>query len=96
MSTGTVLDDITGRAEQIGLSVGWVETTFDIDEMEDLAHLRRIVGTRSDLAATRSVLEALGLYGESTRTSNECAETPPIDAGPVTGPTSPGHKKASR
>ena len=42
MSTGTVLDDITGRAEQIGLSIGWVEATFDIDEVEDLEHLRRL------------------------------------------------------
>jgi rSAM/selenodomain-associated transferase 1 len=96
MSTGTVLDDISARAKQIGVSIGWVETTFDIDEMEDLAHLRRIVGTRSDLAATRSALEALGLYGDGTRTSNEYADTPPIDAGPVTGPTPPGHEKESR
>jgi rSAM/selenodomain-associated transferase 1 len=62
MSTGTVLDDITGRAEHIGLSIGWVETTFDIDEMEDLEHLRRIVATRADLSATRSALETLGLH----------------------------------
>jgi uncharacterized protein len=61
MSTGTVLDDIARRAEQIGASVGWVETTFDVDEIEDLEHLRRLVATRADLAATRSALDALGL-----------------------------------
>lgn len=96
MSTGTVLDDITRRAEQIGLSVGRVETTFDIDEVDDLEHLRQLAATRADLAATRTALEALGLYSDGRRTSNEYAETPPIDTGPVTGPTPPGHEKESR
>lgn len=71
MSTGTVLDDITGRAEHIGVSVGWVETTFDVDEVDDLEHLRRLVATRVDLAATRSALEKLGLYGVEGRSVTE-------------------------
>jgi uncharacterized protein len=96
MSTGTVLDDIMDRAGRAGLSVGWVETTFDIDELEDLEHLRRLAATRADLPATRTALEALGLYGDGRRTPNEFAETPPIDTGPVTGPTPPEHKKESR
>ena len=77
MSTGTVLDDITRRAEQIGLSVGWVETTFDIDEVEDLEHLRRLAATRADLAATRTALEALGLYGvEADASVHRTAQQP--------------------
>ena len=62
MGTDAVLDEISARAGSIGLSVGLVETTFDIDEVEDLEYLRRLM-TRPDLAATRAVLEALGLCG---------------------------------
>jgi len=61
MSTGTVLGDVVAQAESLNLSVGWVETTFDIDEVEDLEHLREIVDYRPDLAATRDALESLGL-----------------------------------
>lgn len=67
MSTGTVLGDIVVQAESLGLSVGWVETTFDIDEAEDLKHLREIVDYRPDLAATRTTLESLGLLGTTGR-----------------------------
>lgn len=61
MSTGTVLDEIVARASSAGLSVGWTAATFDIDEAEDLRHLRRAVRTRPDLPATRDALEKLGL-----------------------------------
>jgi rSAM/selenodomain-associated transferase 1 len=61
MGTETVMDEISARAEQAGLSIGSVETTFDIDEAEDLEHLRRLVATRPDLAATRAALEMLDL-----------------------------------
>jgi uncharacterized protein len=61
MSTNTVLDDIAARARASGLSVGWVETTFDVDEAEDLNHLRGLVTRRADLAATRAALEEFGL-----------------------------------
>jgi rSAM/selenodomain-associated transferase 1 len=71
MSMGTVLDDIARRAEQIGVSVGWIETTFDVDEIEDLDNLRRIVATRTDLAATRSALERLALREDDRRTITE-------------------------
>lgn len=63
MSTGTVLGDVVARAGSLGLSVGWVETTFDVDEAEDLQHLRELVQHRPDLAATRAALESLGLRG---------------------------------
>ncbi len=63
MSTGTVLGDVVARAGSLGLSVGWVETTFDVDEAEDLQHLRELVQHRPDLAATRAALESLGLHG---------------------------------
>ena len=62
MSVGTELYDIIVQAERIGLSVGRVETTFDVDEVEDLEHLRQLVERRNDLAATRAALETLGLY----------------------------------
>lgn len=61
MSTNTVLDDIAARARASGLSVGWVETTFDVDEAEDLDYLRGLVTRRADLAATRAALEEYGL-----------------------------------
>jgi 2-phospho-L-lactate guanylyltransferase (CobY/MobA/RfbA family) len=89
MSTGTVLDDITGRTEQIGLSVGWVETTFDISEMEDLEHLRRIVATRADLAATRSALETLGLHEDRRRSMTQPSGEPPRPKGLSTEPSRP-------
>ena len=63
MSTNTVLDDIAARTRASGLSVGWVETTFDVDEAEDLDHLRGLVARRADLAATRPALEKYGLLG---------------------------------
>lgn len=61
MSIGTELGKIVAAAELAGLSVGWVETTFDVDEVEDLEHLRLLVEHRPDLAATRLALEGLGL-----------------------------------
>jgi len=61
MSTNTVLDDIVASARVLDLSVGWVETTFDVDEAEDLDHLRGLVTRRADLAATRAALEEYGL-----------------------------------
>lgn len=65
MSTDTVLDDITERADKIGLSVGWVEATFDVDQVEDLEHLRNLAAVRPDLPATLSALKALGLYEDA-------------------------------
>ena len=67
MGTDTVMNEIYARAERAGLSVGSLETTFDVDEIEDLNHLRRLVATRPDLAATRAVLETLGLRGGGRR-----------------------------
>ncbi len=65
MSVGTELDDIVAQAERIGLSVGRVEATFDVDEVEDLEHLRQLIQSRNDLAATRAALETLGLYEDT-------------------------------
>ncbi len=73
MGTDTVMDEISARAERTGLSVGSVETTFDVDEIEDLEHLRRLVATRPDLAATRAFLETLGLCGGEGRAAVEPA-----------------------
>lgn len=69
MSTNTVLDDIATRAKTSGLSVGWVETTFDVDEVEDLDRLRGLVARRADLAATRAALERYGLLESGEKDS---------------------------
>jgi rSAM/selenodomain-associated transferase 1 len=61
MSTGTVLDEIVGRAERLGLSVAFVAPTFDVDEADDLAHLAAVAARRDDLPATRAALHRLGL-----------------------------------
>ena len=61
MSVGTELEDIAAAARLAGLSVGRVETTFDVDEVEDLVYLRSLLKHRTDLAATGGALEALGL-----------------------------------
>ena len=81
MSTGTELDDVIARTERAGLSVGWVETTFDVDEVEDLEHLRQLVEYRTDLAATRTALQALGLYGGSMAASPVGDTAPPAKEG---------------
>ena len=61
MSTDTVLEELIAKATDAGLSVGWTAATFDIDEVEDLHHIRRAIRTRHDLPATRAALETLGL-----------------------------------
>ena len=61
MSVGTELEAVVAAAELAGLTVGRVEATFDVDEAEDLEHLRHLVEYRLDLAATRDALEGLGL-----------------------------------
>jgi rSAM/selenodomain-associated transferase 1 len=63
MSTGTVLHDLIARAAQAGLAVALVETMFDIDEIGDLAELRRLAAARDDLCATRAALAACGAPG---------------------------------
>jgi uncharacterized protein len=61
MSMGTELDGLIVRARLLGLSVGLLEPTFDVDVVEDLEHLRPLALERSDLAATRDALESIGL-----------------------------------
>lgn len=60
MSTGDVLGRIIARAEQLGLSTGLLEPTFDIDEAADLAQLAAILAVRDDLPATRAAFARLG------------------------------------
>jgi rSAM/selenodomain-associated transferase 1 len=86
MSTGTELDGISTRAEHAGLSVGWVEPTFDVDEVEDLEHLRPLAATRADLAATRATLEKLGLNEDGRHTTFDPNGTRSTAASPATGP----------
>jgi len=61
MSTCTVLDDIVARAAASGLSVGRVETMFDVDEAADLQRLWSILDARADLPATRAAFVAYDL-----------------------------------
>jgi len=61
MSTPGVLDRIVGRAEAGGLSVARVESTFDVDEVGDLAALVHALPGRHDLGATSAALDSLGL-----------------------------------
>jgi uncharacterized protein len=61
MSMGTELDGLIVRARLLGLSVGLLEPTFDVDVVEDLQHLRPLALERPDLAATRDALETIGL-----------------------------------
>ncbi len=71
MSVGTELDGIMNRARRAGLSVGLLETTFDIDVAEDLQHLRPLALTRTDLTATREALESLGLMEQDAAPNDE-------------------------
>lgn len=66
MSVGTELGSITARARLAGLSVGLLETTFDVDVVEDLRHLRPLALQRADLRATREALESLDLMEQDT------------------------------
>ena len=67
MSVGTELGGITARARLAGLSVGLLETTFDVDVVEDLENLRPLAVERADLRATRDALESLGLVGQDAQ-----------------------------
>ncbi|MBA4117200.1 MAG: glycosyltransferase [Rubrobacter sp.] len=71
MSVGTELDDLIARARLLGLSVGLLETTFDIDVVDDLHHLRPLALERPDLQATRDTLESLGLLQQDLQTADE-------------------------
>ena len=67
MSVGTELDGLVARARLLGLSVGLLEPTFDVDVEEDLDHLRPLVLERPDLSATRDALESIGLLEQAPR-----------------------------
>ncbi len=71
MSVGTVLDAVVARARLSGLSVGLLDPTFDVDEAEDLQHLRPLALERPDLSATRDALESLGLLEQDPRPAEE-------------------------
>ena len=91
MSVGTELEGVVAAAKLAGLSVGRVETTFDIDEAEDLRHLRFLAEHRTDLAATRAALEALGLLQWTERHATaEPTGFGPFLAGPGDGTTARG------
>jgi uncharacterized protein len=67
MSVGTELDGLLVRARLLGLSVGLLEPTFDVDVVEDLQHLRPLALERPDLPATREALESFRLPEQDLR-----------------------------
>ncbi|MBA2713258.1 MAG: glycosyltransferase [Rubrobacteraceae bacterium] len=71
MSVGTELDGIIARARFLGLSVGLLEATFDVDVAEDLQRLQPLALERPDLPATRDALAALGLLEQGLRPADE-------------------------
>ena len=73
MSTGTVLDDLRARAEGLGLEVGLLPETFDIDEVQDLDQLTPLALRRPDLSSTRSALLGLGLVASHEATAARLA-----------------------
>jgi glycosyltransferase A (GT-A) superfamily protein (DUF2064 family) len=71
MSVGTELDGLIARARLLGLSVGLLEATFDVDVVEDLSHLRPLALQRPDLRATRDALEYLDLLRQDFQPAGE-------------------------
>jgi uncharacterized protein len=71
MSVGTELDGLIVRARLMGLSVGLLETTFDVDVVDDLDHLRPLALERPDLRTTRDTLESLGLLRQDIQAADE-------------------------
>lgn len=67
MSVGTELEGLLARARLLGLSVGLLETTFDVDLEADLEHLQPLALERPDMAATRDALESIGLLEQHPR-----------------------------
>jgi rSAM/selenodomain-associated transferase 1 len=64
MSTPSVLDDTTGRAERLGLRVAHVAPGFDIDRFEDLRALAALRHTNATLPCPRTLalLDAHALW----------------------------------
>jgi rSAM/selenodomain-associated transferase 1 len=61
MSTATVSEQIAERCRALGLSLGWVESTFDVDEAGDLSRLADEVSGRADCPATAQAIASLAL-----------------------------------
>jgi rSAM/selenodomain-associated transferase 1 len=61
MSTATVAEQIATRCRMSGLSLGLVETTFDVDEVGDLPRLAEELERRPDCPATRAAVASLAL-----------------------------------
>lgn len=59
MSTTSVYEDVIASCRLMGLSVGTVARTFDVDEPDDLRHLVDTVERRDDMPATRAALWSL-------------------------------------
>ncbi len=61
MGTATVYRDILARCRERGLRVEEVASEFDIDTVDDLAHLRPLLTQRADLGATAEAMRRHGL-----------------------------------
>jgi hypothetical protein len=51
--------------------VGLLETTFDVDVVEDLHYLQPLALERPDLQATRGTFESLGLLRQNPQQADE-------------------------
>jgi len=76
MSTGTVLDELCGRAGRLGLRAGLLPPTFDIDEVGDLDRLVPLALHRNDLLATRVALARCGLLAPAAEGAPSPAAEP--------------------
>lgn len=59
MGAGAVLDGVVGRATALGCRIALLEPTFDVDEADDLRHLRAAMASRDDLPATAAALAVI-------------------------------------
>ena len=74
MSTANAADAVVERADSLGLTVGELPCTYDIDVVDDLSALRQTIAEGgAGLEATRAALGELGL----------------LAVGPVTSPALP-------
>ena len=59
MTTATVTSDIVRRARRLGIPVGWLPVSFDVDDVDDLARLDAVLRVRPDLVHTAAALRTI-------------------------------------
>ncbi len=61
MTSATTMEAIVTRARELGITPGFTDRMFDVDELEDLKRLIPIARRRSDLAHTSRALAGLAM-----------------------------------